>query len=103
MNLSPLMPSTTRLEAMALSIVARVGAARKARLSEALPLQLLRWSRPLLAAGAGLALCLWFVVPAAEQTTEPSALLSQWAMSDEVPSASRILETFEAAHTEAQQ
>jgi hypothetical protein len=80
-----------RWEEMVASIAQR--AAR--RRPRSIPGQLSAWARPALAAAAALALLVWtaaFVSGRAVDETDPTALLSQWAMTDEVPAPATIIE-----------
>jgi hypothetical protein len=96
-DLAPLMPSPKRLETMTRTVVTRL-AARQTRMRDALPRQLLRWSAPMLAAGVGLAACLWLVgvtpnETAYETSADPTSVFTQWAMSNDAPTATHIFET----------
>lgn len=99
-DFSPLDPSRdhARWNGIVSSVVQRAIQARRRRVT--VPVQLMAWSRPMLAAAAGLALVSWIGAMASStkqetataSSTEPTVALSEWAETDQVPDTHKILE-----------
>jgi len=99
-DFSPLDPSRDqgRWNDMVASVARRALQARRRRLTIAA--QLLEWSRPMLAAAAGLALVSWIGAMASGTRQEanataaphPAMTLAEWAATDQVPDTQRVLE-----------
>jgi hypothetical protein len=98
-DFGPLDPSRDgpRWQAQIAQVVARALARRRAR---SVPTQLAAWSRPALAAATLLAIVVWVLalLPRAPEPSDPTALLSQWAVTGEVPATGKILELFGEDH-----
>ncbi len=105
-DFSPLDPSRDRARwnDMIASLARRAHQARQRRLTVAA--QLMAWSRPMLAAAAGVAMVTWIGAMASDgpkeanhaAVPEPAMSLAGWAATDEVPATQEILQLLGAPH-----
>lgn len=105
-DFSPLDPSRDqdRWNDLLASVARRAVQARRRRLTVAV--QLLTWSRPMLAAAAGLALVSWIgamasgtgQAPTTTASEAPAMTLAAWAEQDRLPDTPKILELLGATH-----
>lgn len=85
-------------EQMIDSVVERTCARRR---SHSVGAQVRAWARPALAMAAAMALAVWagaLLSDAPTPPADPAQLLSQWAVSGEVPSTTKILEVLGGDH-----
>ncbi len=102
-DLSALDPArnAVRWQQLVEGIAARAWAARRRKLT--VGFQLVSWARPTLAIAAAVSLVSWASVWAAARQPSVSqedstTTVMRWAMSDEIPATSEILEVVGAAH-----
>lgn len=84
-------------------MVASVTARALSRRTRSVPLQLLAWARPVLAMAAALAVVVWVGAALADKSRaserpEPAVVLSQWASSEELPSAAHLFDLLGTEH-----